>query len=150
MEQLLLKGWDKSQTDLVIPFLQVVSDLLGKRYDRYLSDKYNLTTPQYLLLLGALNDSHMTLGRLSEILNCSQGNVTGIVDRLERDGWLVRERSQEDRRVITVRVTEKGAQVLDIRKDLTHELNELAKVWNADERQALAGILMRLYKELKD
>lgn len=150
MEQPQLNEWDEAQPDRVIPLLQAVSDLLEKRCDRFLTNRYNLTTPQYMLLLAAMYESDTTLGGLSEQLNCSRGNVTGIVDRLERDGWLVRERSTEDRRVITVRLTEKGARVFDIKKELTRELAHLAEVWNMDERKALVEILVRLYKELKD
>lgn len=151
VEQPQLKPeWDGAQPDKVIPLLQTVSDLLEKRCDRFLSNKYNLTTPQYMLLLAAMNEHDTTLGGLSDFLNCSRGNVTGIVDRLERDGWLVRERSTEDRRVITVRLTDKGTRVFEIKKELTKELNELAGVWNPDERKAMVEILIRLYKELKD
>lgn len=134
----------------VIPLLQMVSDLLEKRCDRFLTQRYNLTTPQYMLLVAAIQRSDSTLGSLSEELGCSRGNVTGIVDRLERDGWLVRERSTADRRVITVRLTDKGDQVEGIRGELAGELERLAQIWSSQERQELVRILLRLYRELKE
>ncbi len=150
MEQAQLKEWEEEQPDKVLPLLQVVSDLVSKRADRFLNTNFTLTIPQYQLLLAAMTEVDTTLGGLSEHLNCSRGNVTGIVDRLERDGWLLRERSNEDRRVITVKLTEKGRQVLDVKRELTKELMNLAQIWSSDERLAMMTILARMFRELKD
>jgi DNA-binding MarR family transcriptional regulator len=37
--------------------------------------------------------------------------VTGIIDRMEREGLVVRTRSTEDRRVVRIKLTEKGARI---------------------------------------
>jgi MarR family transcriptional regulator, organic hydroperoxide resistance regulator len=150
VEQAQRTAWDDAQPERVLPLLRLISDLVEKRCDKFLSQRFNLTTPQYQLLLAAMFEADTTLGGLSDHLNCSRGNVTGIVDRLERDGWLVRERSSEDRRVITVRLTDKGHKVQEVRAALTGELTGLAGVWDDKERQALTVILYRLYKELRE
>lgn len=150
MEQAQLKDWEEELPDKVLPLLQVVSDLVGRRCDRFLSNHFNLTIPQYQLLLAAATGADTTLGGLSDNLNCSRGNVTGIVDRLERDGWLTRERSHEDRRVITVKLSEKGQQVPEIQRALTRELMEMSQVWALEDRQHMVHILARMFKELKD
>lgn len=141
---------ESAEAERVLPLIQLISDLVGKRCDRFLSAKYGLTMPQYQLLMVAASDADCTLGGLSDHLNCSRGNVTGIVDRLERDGWLTRERSAEDRRVITVRLTDKGTQIAEIQKELGDELANLALVWEQTERERLTEILLRMYRELKD
>lgn len=150
MEQAQLTAWEEAQPERVLPLLQLISALVEKRCDKYLNQHYNLTMPQYQLLLAAMCEADTTLGGLSSHLNCSRGNVTGIVDRLERDGWLVRERSNEDRRVITVRLTEKGTRVWEIRREMTKEMSVLAEVWNLGQREALTQLLVSMYKELKD
>lgn len=134
----------------VLPLIQQVSDLVEKRCDRFLSNRYGLTMPQYELLLAAAEHTDITLGGLSEYLNCSRGNVTGIVDRLERDEWLVRERSNDDRRVITVRLTEKGNRIDEVRRELLQELANLARIWDAEQHEAMSAMLARMYKELKE
>lgn len=150
VDQAQITAMPETEPERVLPLLQLISDLIGKRCDKFLGAKYGLTMPQYQLLLAALNESDATLGGLSEHLNCSRGNVTGIVDRLERDGWLERERSAEDRRVITVRLTDKGERVWEIRDELTLELANLSHVWDDSQRQALCQLLVRMHKELKD
>lgn len=141
---------DAAAAEGVLPLIQLISDLIEKRCDRFLSTKYGLTMPQFQLLLAAVQNADVTLGGLSEELNCSRGNVTGIVDRLERDQWLERERSTHDRRVITVRLTEKGTKVTAIRTELANELAGLSKIWDGQQRETLVRMLMNLYKELKD
>lgn len=141
---------DEVQAEGVLPLIQLISDLIEKRCDRFLSARYGLTAPQFQLLKAAVQDQNMTLGGLSEQLNCSRGNVTGIVDRLERDEWLKRERSTDDRRVITVRLTEKGEQVGKIELELAEELASLSGVWEGRQRERLTDMLLKLYRELKD
>ncbi|MFZ5817176.1 MAG: MarR family winged helix-turn-helix transcriptional regulator [Bacillota bacterium] len=138
------------QPDGVLPLIQLISDLIARRFDRFLTANYGLTTPQYQLLLAAVQNQELTLGGLSEHLNCSRGNVTGIVDRLERDEWLKRERSRDDRRVITVQLTEKGRRVIEIERELSREMGSLSDVWDDAQRQELYESLVRIYQELKD
>lgn len=141
---------EEAPSEGVLPLIQLISTLIEKRCDKFLNAKYGLTTPQFQLLLAAGQGSDITLGGLSDQLNCSRGNVTGIVDRLERDQWLKRERSTDDRRVITVRLTEKGESVAAIQQELESELASLSQVWDMRQKQNLNGLLQRLYKELKD
>lgn len=137
-------------TEGVLPLIQLTADLLARRMERFLTARYGLTTPQYQLLLAAATGREMTLGGLSQSLNCSRGNVTGIVDRLERDGWIVRERSQEDRRVIAVKLTAKGEQIGVIADELSLQLQGLLADWSPEQRHRLQHLLSRVYQELKE
>ncbi|HYF75727.1 MAG TPA: MarR family transcriptional regulator [Symbiobacteriaceae bacterium] len=150
MEQSQAMKSEEVQAEGVLPLIQLISDLIEKRCDRFLNARYGLTSPQFQLLKAAVQDNNVTLGGLSEQLNCSRGNVTGIVDRLERDQWLKRERSTDDRRVITVRLTEKGEQVAKIERDLAQELASLSEIWDGRQREKLTDMLVSLYRELKE
>ena len=140
---------DKFSPDNILPLLQTIADLVEKRCHRFLSRKYGLTMPQYHLLLAAQYGDATTLGSLADELNCSRGNLTGVADRLERDGWLLRERSTEDRRVVNIRLTEKGNKVWEIQQDLAKELAEMGKIWSPDERNIMLRCIEKLYIELK-
>ena len=50
----------------------------------------------------------MTMSRLADVLNVSDSNATGLVDRLEERGFIERTRVPEDRRVVLVRLTGGG------------------------------------------
>ena len=53
----------------------------------------------------------MSLSELSERINAQNSTVTGIIDRMEREGLVVRARSTEDRRVVNIRLTTRGTEV---------------------------------------
>jgi DNA-binding MarR family transcriptional regulator len=55
----------------------------------------------------------MPVGRLAEILDTSVSGTTGIVDRMEERGLLERTRVADDRRVVLVRLTDTGADLVD-------------------------------------
>ena len=83
---------------------------MHKQADRFLS-RYGLTPSQFEILTVLSEEGAIPLNRLSERLCCACSNVTGIVDRLERDGLVKRERSREDRRVILLGLTDKGREI---------------------------------------
>src|SRR5262245_4045620 len=47
-----------------------------------------------------------TPGRLAELTGLSTGAITGVIDRLERAGFLVREHDADDRRRVLLRLTQ--------------------------------------------
>jgi DNA-binding MarR family transcriptional regulator len=65
-----------------------------------------LTGPQLFLLRELFLEQPKTLGDLSKALELSNSTVTGIVDRLERNGLVTRTRDEKDRRVIWISTTE--------------------------------------------
>ena len=50
----------------------------------------------------------LSLSELSERIRAQNSTVTGIIDRMEREGLVVRARSNEDRRVVNIKLTDKG------------------------------------------
>lgn len=148
-EQAQVSGSEQFSSEHVLPLLQTIADLVDKRCHRFLSRHYGLTMPQYQLLLAALMGEASTLGSLADELNCSRGNLTGVADRLERDGWLQRERSTEDRRVVNIRLTDKGSKVWEIQRELAKEMAEIAKVWTPEEQLAVVQSLQKMYTELR-
>jgi DNA-binding MarR family transcriptional regulator len=51
------------------------------------------------------------MGRLADVLECDKGNVTGIVDRLERRGLVERRPVEHDRRIKVLALTAEGERV---------------------------------------
>ena len=50
----------------------------------------------------------MTMSQLADVLNVSFSNATGLIDRIEERGFIERIRVPEDRRIVVVRVTDRG------------------------------------------
>jgi DNA-binding MarR family transcriptional regulator len=74
-----------------------------------------LTPTQYnvLRVLRGAGEEPLTCGEMGERLIARDPDVTRLLDRLERNGLISRERSEEDRRVVVTRITEKGRRLVD-------------------------------------
>jgi DNA-binding MarR family transcriptional regulator len=72
----------------------------------------DITVAQFRLLV-IVTDGDRTVGELAGLLGVHQSNATRHCDRLQRLGLLERHRSADDRRVVQVRITDRGRQVVD-------------------------------------
>jgi DNA-binding MarR family transcriptional regulator len=63
------------------------------------------------LLLMTLLETHgpLPMSRVAELLGCGLPTATGIVSRMEERGLVERQHDNEDRRVVTLRLSEEGA-----------------------------------------
>ncbi|HBF30037.1 MAG TPA: MarR family transcriptional regulator [Rhizobium sp.] len=101
---------DESKLELRL-WLRLLSTtkLISQELRRRLRTDFNATLPQFDVLsqLYRENDG-LRLGELSQRTMVTNGNVTGLVERLEGDGLLVRERLGQDKRVTVAKLTEHG------------------------------------------
>ncbi|HEY5488223.1 MAG TPA: MarR family transcriptional regulator [Candidatus Limnocylindrales bacterium] len=70
------------------------------------------STQRHVLLL-LDSDGPMTMSRIAELLDVSLPNVTGIVERMVDHGLVARIRSDDDRRIVSVAVTDVGRQTVE-------------------------------------
>ena len=68
----------------------------------------NLTYPQYLVLLVLWEEGRITVGRLGERLQLDSGTLSPLLKRLEANGFVRRERSSDDERLVDVTLTPAG------------------------------------------
>ncbi|MBB5871741.1 DNA-binding MarR family transcriptional regulator [Allocatelliglobosispora scoriae] len=70
--------------------------------------------------------------------------ITGILDRLERGGWVVRERDSADRRAVTVRpLRERNAEIIGHFSGMNSSLDEICAGYSEAELAVLSGFLRR-------
>lgn len=84
----------------------------------------------------------MPMGRLADILDASMSNATGIIDRMEERGLVERVRVPDDRRVVLVRPTPAGLDLVDDVELVKNEvmIKALARLTDAQlERLAAAA-----------
>lgn len=85
----------------------------SRRLTKLFARNVGLTGPQLTVvkLLEQLGD--LSLSSLSARIQAQNSTVTGIIDRMERDKLVKRERSSEDRRIVLIRLTAKGRRVAE-------------------------------------
>jgi len=86
--------------------------LISQEVRRRLRNEFGATLPQFDLLAQLYRERDgLRLGELSKRTMVTNGNVTGLVERLESDGLVKRETPDGDRRVTVARLTAKGEQL---------------------------------------
>jgi DNA-binding MarR family transcriptional regulator len=83
----------------------------SRRLTKEVARQVELTGPQLTVLKLLEGVGDLSLSALSERIRAQNSTVTGIIDRMEREGLVVRARSTEDRRVVNIRLTEKGGRI---------------------------------------
>jgi DNA-binding MarR family transcriptional regulator len=77
-------------------------------YSHEVDNKFGITGPQLWALKAISQNGTLPLGELSRTMYLHPSTISGVVDRLEKKGYVLRERGQEDRRVVKVKLTPKG------------------------------------------
>lgn len=109
----------------------------------------HLTHPQIHALLHLGHDGGLTMGELARRIGVTEKTVTGIVDRLERESYVQRERDATDRRVVRVCLTPKGLQTHGSIDEAIHRhIKELLGVLDPSDRENLFNILEKLHARL--
>ncbi len=83
----------------------------SRRLTKDQAAKVGLTGPQLSVVKILEEIGDLSLSDLSERIRAQNSTVTGIVDRMEREGLVDRKRSADDRRVVHIRLTDKGAKL---------------------------------------
>ena len=75
--------------------------------------EYDMTTAQFGVLEALYHLGPLTLGDLAEKLLVTGGNVTYVMDRLQKDGLVTRRRCSNDRRVVWASLTDEGRDLIE-------------------------------------
>jgi len=86
-----------------------------------------------------------TMTELGRAIAIDNATITGLVDRLERDGFVRRNKSARDRRALNVSITPEGVAEADRAKAIVKRVNESIKAgFSAGEVEAFKKILLNI------
>jgi DNA-binding MarR family transcriptional regulator len=126
--------------------LLATNTLIETEIRRRLRERFAVTLPRFDLMAQLERKPHgMTLGELSQRMMVTNGNVTGLVDRLLAEEIISRKQHKSDRRSHIVSLTEKGRRQF-ARMAKEHE-NWIAGMFgglSAADSQALTKLLGKL------
>ncbi len=110
-----------------------------------------LTGPQFGVLMRLNIYGELCLNEISDKLNVTEGNITGIIDRLEREGYVYRERDKDDRRVIHIKLTPEGERIYNEAYPGHQRLiEELMSCLSEEEQKQLSYLLKKLRKGIEE
>lgn len=116
-----------------------------------LRTRFSITLPQFDVMAAlARSDEGMTMTELSRQLMVSNGNVTGIIDRLVAEKLVLRQAPASDRRSFIVRLTPKGASQFSVIAK-AHEgwIDEMLEEFGAMEAESIISQLDELVRRVR-
>ena len=120
------------------------SNLIQREIRARLREGYNVTLPRFDLMaaLDRAGDEGLTMGELSRRLRVSNGNVTAVVDRLAREGAVIRRAAPHDRRTAYIALTEEGRrQFADMALAHLGWIDEMLARLDAEEVATLTALI---------
>jgi DNA-binding MarR family transcriptional regulator len=141
---------DKPEVDAIVEtIIYLMTE--SRRLTKGLARQFGLTGPQLsvLKLLESLGD--LSLSSLSDRIKAQNSTVTGIIDRMEREGLVRRERSESDRRVVLIRLTPKGRHIAEgIEVEPLEMFRHALAALPRKDREELLRILSVFQKRVRD
>jgi MarR family 2-MHQ and catechol resistance regulon transcriptional repressor len=104
-----------------------------------------LTSPQFGVLEILLKTGPVPLKRISEEMMVTGANITCVVDNLEKEGFVRRIHSKEDRRVILAELTATGKTKIDsVMPQYIENMSTLTSILTEHEQKELTKLLGKL------
>jgi MarR family 2-MHQ and catechol resistance regulon transcriptional repressor len=108
-----------------------------------------LSQSQFAVLEALYHLGPLTQGQVSAKLLKSTGNMTLVVDNLEKGGWVQRARESDDRRQVTIHLTAAGQELIErIFPAHASAICEEMNVLTPEEQATLSELCIKLGKHL--
>jgi MarR family 2-MHQ and catechol resistance regulon transcriptional repressor len=128
-----------------VKLMRASGSLEGRVFRRLAEIEPDLTVSQFGVLEALLHVGPMCQSDLGQRILRSSGNMTLVIDNLERRGLVRRERSSQDRRFVTVILTPEGERLIrKIFPGHAAAITDQMSVLNAAEQRTLGELCRRL------
>lgn len=122
----------KLENQICFP-MYVASKEIVRRYIPLLNE-LDLTYTQYITLLALWEKDHITVKELGEKLYLDSGTLTPLLNKLEKKGYIIKNKSDKDGRELVVIVTDEGLKLKQKALDIPPEI---AKCVNLKKEEAI-------------
>ena len=99
----------KLENQVCFPLYACTKELV-RQYGPFLKE-LNLTYTQYIVMMVLWERECVSSRELAECLHLDYGTLTPVLKRLDQAGYLTRERAEEDERLLSLALTEKGREL---------------------------------------
>ncbi|MFL6600337.1 MAG: MarR family winged helix-turn-helix transcriptional regulator [Steroidobacteraceae bacterium] len=126
------------------PLIGRVRSIMLSKLDAELQ-QFGLTGMQFAILKNVADSTADTAAELCRLMHYDTGSMTRMVDRLEEKGLVRRERSKDDRRVVSLRITGAGRTALPrLRDSAAGVIQRMLTGFSATEVNDLQSLLARM------
>ena len=133
---------------LIFLISKVYQKLLMNLKKGFSESGIEVTPIQVMLLFFLQKNDGSSLTQISQGLMLENPTVTGLIDRLEKSGYVKRSDHPNDRRVYLVYLTEKGSRVAEKALPIVKKLNEeIKKGYSKKEIEGFKKVLMGAFNK---
>lgn len=119
--------------------------------NKWAAPTHTISKQQFMLMYTLNHNLRMTISELAEQLFLSPSATTIAVNRLVRDGHILRSRDETDRRVVWVELTEQGKEIVtQLRNRRKNMLRNMFSNISEDEAEQFLAITRKMLTPLKD
>jgi DNA-binding MarR family transcriptional regulator len=140
---------DPSAMEAFLHFLRTSTDLFQSMNAVHAS--HNISEGRFgvMMLLNHDPEKPVNPADLADRANVTRATMTGLIDTLERDGFVKREHAPDDRRMMLVQLTAKGRSFLDgILPEYFRRVAALMGRLTVDERKTLVTLMGKIQQSL--
>lgn len=113
--------------------------------EEWLKIDISLSKQEVFTLMMLDRRGEIIMSRIAEYVNISMSTATGIVDRLVKNGYVERNRSETDRRIVMISLSKKGkALVAEIKNIGVTYAKQISEVLTDEEREFLFKIAKKI------
>jgi MarR family transcriptional regulator, organic hydroperoxide resistance regulator len=106
---------------------------------------YGLTHGQFFLIVAIMEEEGMLPSELADKTSQDRPTITGLLDRLERDGWIERRPDKKDRRSLRIYLAPRANESKDAILELFEESNQrFMNRFSPEEWDLMDSFLIRL------
>ncbi|MCR5621830.1 MAG: MarR family transcriptional regulator [Treponema sp.] len=134
----------KLENQLCFPLYACAKEIV-RRYTPLLAE-LDLTYTQYITMMVMWEQGQANVKELGKRLLLDSGTLTPLLKKLEAKGYITRERSSEDERNLSVRITDKGLALRDKARDIPKKMASCVSL-EANDALTLKRILNDLMQQ---
>ena len=119
-----------------------------RAHGREILKEYDISPLQFVALQWVNDKSGITIGQVASKLYLAHSTTTDIIDKLEQNDFVRRERSEEDKRLVLVKIEDKGLEV--IHRVIEKRVDFISKITSKltdEEKELLPVALEKLLLE---
>ncbi|MBP3349829.1 MAG: MarR family transcriptional regulator [Bacteroidaceae bacterium] len=131
----------KLENQLCFPLYACAKEVV-RRYTPLL-EPLGLTYTQYIVMMILWEHKSISVGDMGRRLFLDSGTLTPLLKKMERNGWLNRQRSKDDERVVIVSITDTGEALQEIVSEVPVKMAQCVKL-ESDEALQLYTLLNKM------
>jgi MarR family transcriptional regulator, organic hydroperoxide resistance regulator len=110
-----------------------------------------LSKQEFFTLMLINREREIIMSQIADYVNIPMSTATGIIDRLVKNGYCTRRRSESDRRVVMIALTEKAEEIIrDIKNTGSEYFDRVMEALTNEEQHFLFSIITKVIKLLSN